>query len=278
MAAITLAFNDAMCHHYWAMKLVDLVGQTFGRLTVIGRGKDHGSSTKWLCKCSCGSEIKAYKAGDLRSKNSQSCGCLRRDNGKAKIHDLTGRVFGKLRVLSRAPNKGNNTQWFCACSCGVPNRAYGAAKLVGGEAKSCGCSRQDKILPDSGAAWNSLFASYRAQARDRGIEFNLTHPELKSFATSPCFYCGREWSNVVRGKCNSVQYNGIDRLDNKVGYLPENCVACCNVCNRMKGVLDLADFISHVRRIVAGVSEFNVDGIEIDLTSYYKPHRGKVAA
>ena len=56
---------------------IDLTGQPFGRLVVIreyGRAKDR--QVTWLCKCECGAEV-VVKAGNLRSENTQSCGCLR---------------------------------------------------------------------------------------------------------------------------------------------------------------------------------------------------------
>jgi hypothetical protein len=44
-------------------------------------------------------------------------------------------------------------------------------------------------------------------------------------------------------------YNGIDRVDNTLGYSKENCVSCCKICNYMKQVLTLEEFYSHIRRI-----------------------------
>jgi hypothetical protein len=59
------------------MKAKDLTGQVFGRLTVLGRA-DH-PRRRWLCQCSCGNQsiIRAYNRGRI-----QSCGCLRKENGK----------------------------------------------------------------------------------------------------------------------------------------------------------------------------------------------------
>ena len=60
-------------------KKIDLTGQPFGRLIVIreaGRSKDR--QVTWLCRCDCGGEV-VVKAGNLRSENTQSCGCLQRE-------------------------------------------------------------------------------------------------------------------------------------------------------------------------------------------------------
>lgn len=60
-------------------KKIDLTGQVFGRLIVVhenGRTKD--GKVLWLCKCSCGNEV-TVRGKDLRSGNTQSCGCYNRE-------------------------------------------------------------------------------------------------------------------------------------------------------------------------------------------------------
>ena len=60
------------------MKLIDLTGQRFGRLTVIERaGSIHGH-VAWLCRCDCGNTL-TVPSDKLRSRNTQSCGCLQSD-------------------------------------------------------------------------------------------------------------------------------------------------------------------------------------------------------
>ena len=67
-------------------RYVSLVGQRFGRLTVLEEvGRNHYGII-YKCECECGN-IKEYTAVRLRSKNVQSCGCLRKD--RFKTHDLS---------------------------------------------------------------------------------------------------------------------------------------------------------------------------------------------
>ncbi len=57
--------------------------------------------------------------------------------------DLTGLVFGRLVVLSRAPNNvDRNVQWRCRCSCGEITVIRSQA-LRAGTTRSCGCLRAD---------------------------------------------------------------------------------------------------------------------------------------
>lgn len=59
--------------------LLDLSGQTFGRLKVIERdlSKPMGKSCPvyWKCKCECGN-IVSVRSDHLRDKTTSSCGCL----------------------------------------------------------------------------------------------------------------------------------------------------------------------------------------------------------
>lgn len=58
------------------MKLIDLSGQKYGRLTVISRaeGKDK-RRVYWLCRCECGKEV-VVQSSQLRTGHTRSCGCL----------------------------------------------------------------------------------------------------------------------------------------------------------------------------------------------------------
>ena len=44
-------------------------------------------------------------------------------------------------------------------------------------------------------------------------------------------------------------YNGIDRVDNSVGYTIDNCVSCCGMCNFMKRSYNQLDFINQAIKI-----------------------------
>lgn len=64
------------------MKTKDLTGQMFGRWKALYQVEDYVNSKgvhhpMWLCECQCENRTqKAIDAYSLKSKNSQSCGCL----------------------------------------------------------------------------------------------------------------------------------------------------------------------------------------------------------
>lgn len=124
----------------------DLIGQRFGRLTVIKRDWDKGNKkgSYWKCKCDCGNE-KSISNGALKSGATQSCGCLNKDiNSQPKeILDMVGKKFGYLTVIERAGThitSGGQKKplWHCKCDCGNETDVI-SQDLKSGHTKSCGC-------------------------------------------------------------------------------------------------------------------------------------------
>ena len=77
-------------------QLKDLIGEKFGRLTVIKRtGSNKYKKALWLCKCDCDGNEKEYISSQLLSGKTKSCGCLQKENvsktrKKYNTYDLTG--------------------------------------------------------------------------------------------------------------------------------------------------------------------------------------------
>ena len=67
-------------------QLMDLTGQTYGRLTVLREGEKKLKQRTWVCKCSCGSIVTVSQM-NLRSGATKSCGCL---HHSVPHVDLTG--------------------------------------------------------------------------------------------------------------------------------------------------------------------------------------------
>lgn len=73
------------------MKRLNLTGQRFERLVVIGGNGSKGRKTLWSCRCDCGREIIAATS-NLRSGNTESCGCFHRE--KAAERGRNSRTHG----------------------------------------------------------------------------------------------------------------------------------------------------------------------------------------
>ena len=80
------------------------------------------------------------------------------------------------------------------------------------------------------------FIVYKKNAKVRGLIFEMTRNEFVNLVNMPCYYCGGE------------SY-GIDRLDNTMGYLKDNTVSCCSMCNYMKKSYSEGEFINQCIKI-----------------------------
>lgn len=172
----------------------------------------------------------------------------------AKFNDLTGRTFGLLTVLpgpSRkvGTDKRVRTFWKLQCACGNEDEAQSNV-LTSNHKVSCGC-RTGSPLPDGVAESRNRFRSYQAAAKARGFSWELSFDEFIAIGSQPCTYClapapEKRMRPYLKG---SFAFNGIDRVDSSRSYVLANCVACCSVCNRMKGTLSFDEFINQCRQI-----------------------------
>lgn len=63
---------------------LDLTGQTYGRLTVLAEAPSPRRWTvSWRCRCACGT-ILDVRSNSLRTGNTTSCGCQKRDSTVAR--------------------------------------------------------------------------------------------------------------------------------------------------------------------------------------------------
>lgn len=66
-------------------EIPDLIGQVFGKLTVIELDQESSGRRKWICKCSCGNTV-SVREYNLKSGNTKSCGCTRKE--KSSVRNL----------------------------------------------------------------------------------------------------------------------------------------------------------------------------------------------
>ena len=71
------------------------------------------------------------------------------------------------------------------------------------------------------------YAQGRSAASKRGYAWELTLDEYSALIlNSNCHYCYHVLSDTG---------SGLDRKDNNIGYMLDNCVPCCAHCNGFKG-------------------------------------------
>jgi hypothetical protein len=142
------------------------------------------------------------------------------------------------------------------CDCGSTYRLNKDNKAGPVENYRCpDCKRLGRLQDHVGE--RHIFKRIRSDARIGGREFALELLWFVEKCHEPCHYCGRTDTNstTVPSKTNvplikDFRYNGLDRLDNSIGYVPSNCVPCCFVCNRAKQSMPYSDFVRWINDMV----------------------------
>jgi len=163
------------------------------------------------------------------------------------MNDLTGHRYGKLTVIERRGSKRTYAAWLCKCDCGN-EVVVSSGNLRSGNTKSCGCSRG---LLLGVASFNNLIGRMKYAAKARGYVWRLTREQVAHLTKQQCHYCGVVPNQVEqhRGVKGNYIYNGIDRLDNTKGYVIDNVVPCCGVCNRAKNDMTVREFRTWLVRV-----------------------------
>jgi len=193
------------------MRLIDITGQTFGRLKVICKAPE---PCMWECLCSCGETV--FTTGtNLRLGNTTSCGCLHKEKLAAYNH-ATKSLDPWLADMKLYKRKVSYRR--------------GRAKL--------GSNQFKKVKG-------------RPVSDHPSFRWGLDLEVYVQLVTTPCYYCGRPPHQKPQGalmRTLGLRRNGIDRVDNTKGYEPGNCVSCCAFCNREKRAQTQEDFIENTRR------------------------------
>jgi hypothetical protein len=181
-----------------------------------------------------------------------------------KLIDLTGRTFGKLVVLKRAPNKiyrngESRVTWLCKCyGCGN-EVAVISSTLINGTTTSCRCSWKKTSATHknwkgygklSGQFWDSIVGG----AAKRNIPITITIKdawELFLAQNQLCAISG-EFLQFTTDSYSSarIQTASLDRIDSTGGYVKGNVQWIHKDIQFMKGSFTQERLIYWCHRIV----------------------------
>lgn len=245
----------------------DYIGYKSGKLTIIDT-----VDNKFFCVCDCDINLlieKEYSKHDLfrlnDKKNIKSCGCektkgnierlinarqILKNNHNNLMAQEIGKIYNGCEILDVwSNNRGHGKTKMIAkvkCFCGNIFETK-IAYLKNQDTKSCGCLKEFAF---GVVARNSLFLQRKTSAQERNIEWILDKKDFFKIIIDNCNYCGIKPSQILKTKSGDFFiYNGIDRLNNKLGYFSGNIMPCCFVCNRAKLDMFLEDFQAWITRI-----------------------------
>lgn len=172
--------------------------------------------------------------------------------GKPAI-DEAGKRYGALSVVALSEVKYRAARkWLCVCDCGRQVHIVGT-NLRKGNTKSCGVCGSG-LLPGDEAAFRQLLNQYRTQARKRGLSFELSRDQFRTLTSGSCHYCGSPPAYIYkpsrdRDGADPYIYNGVDRMNNDLGYIAGNVATCCGVCNGAKSTMSSDQFLALVAKV-----------------------------
>lgn len=207
---------------------------------------------KKKCK-NCNAEFKTYPS---HIKNGGGIYCSRKCVTRiGKNTPIVGKKYGRLTVMGGGhvqKEKRKYMMWDVKCDCGIEYTVNSNA-IVSGKTISCGCYLKEIVSKPFGVAYgNYFYKKYIKGANKRGFSFELKRDQFDKITSQDCFYCGEEpriYPREFQYINGRTPLNGIDRIDNKIGYTLENSVACCTKCNTMKMTLGVEEFLSHIEKI-----------------------------
>ena len=95
--------------------VTDIVGERFGRWTVLSYAGKEGKKHLYMCRCECGTERPVLR-DSLVNGTSASCGCGRL--ARSNPDDIVGNKYGRLTVIAFSHRTEKGLWYKCQCDCG----------------------------------------------------------------------------------------------------------------------------------------------------------------
>lgn len=193
---------------------------------------------------------------------------------RGSIKPLINQRFNRLVIQHEAPrNQYKQRMVQALCDCGQI-KIMPLSPIVSGRTFSCGCYQRQRSsqvnankphphltsyannrlgkrdtevgqkYPESYNKCRGSFAAntiyqIKQKAKQRNKLWSINDLEAFELCLQPCVYCG--------ATCNWPESrNGIDRVDNDLGYESGNCVSCCFQCNSAKAQLSVEQFKQYI--------------------------------
>lgn len=226
-------YKVSLCNkHYLHSKYGECIGEHFN--LTVANGKDNF----------CGHCRSKIKNGKLPQFDKTRIVDLLNKTNKNNVKVVGGpiRSYGTYK---------NAVGWEMLCP--VCNKIFISTSNRFKEINSCyECRGEFKKVSSEESTLKHLYSGVKGRRRSKERGFDLSFDQFKELVTSKCHYCGsngyvskghREWSA-------NVLVNGLDRVDSSRGYLYNNVVPCCRVCNSAKSDMTYKEFIDWIDAMI----------------------------
>jgi hypothetical protein len=147
---------------------------------------------------------------------------------KKTIHDLTGKVLGRLTVLrvSDKPGKTTSVDWIVECECGTV-KAVAQCTLVANQIRSCGCLRRPHSIEEmDGRGGQATKKTYKKWAAMISRCKNPNNNSYHSYGGRGIEVCDRwrVYTNFLADMGEVPDGMTLERKDVNGSYNPSNCI------------------------------------------------------
>lgn len=147
-----------------------------------------------------------------------------------KLEDLSGKIFGNLRVIEYDSIRSKNTKgtfWKCICSCGN-EKSVNASHLKNGSVVSCGDKKIHRT-GENGTNWKGGITPI-LQSKRTSKEYTEWRNAVYAKDWYTCQCCGVYGSDVVKNAHHILNFAEYTEYE----YDVQNGICLCEACHHIK--------------------------------------------
>jgi len=189
-------------------------------------------------------------------KNNTCCNsCNHKKPSKLK-KDLTGNIYGRLKVIKFYEKRKQHQYWLCECNCGnttIVKHSHLTCQSI----RSCGCSHfYTNSKHPHWTGYKEIPGSYlcviKQSAKRRNLEFKLSSEyiwNLYEKQNRKCALTGEliEFNKTAKDRDGTAS---LDRIDSSKGYVEGNVQWVHKIINVMKQDLTDKKFIEMCNKVI----------------------------
>ena len=225
------------------MKLIDITGQKFGRLTVLHKLPPRsGGGSDWRCRCDCGAEFTAI-GSNIRKGDTRSCGCLAVERASQMGADKEFIAKRSLAVTAHGHKRRSGTTAEYRTWLGIKRRCQDVRHKDYSNWGGRGITVCDR--------WDRSFESFLADMGPRPAGHSIDRIDPRSgYSPENCRWATAQQQGDTKRSNIAVIVDGLE--------FPTLAAACrhfgvnTSVANeRIKAGIDVAIAVSHSGRLSA---------------------------